>query len=202
MHSMLRRNFMPMALCAAAMAAVPASAQIDSRLWSQQQIVGQNLDTWTYVNLALSAGTGRNYATWTDPNGNAGMKYFTLDLGAQGSGTPGVCYEVGTSQVSGTASSTDTRIFYQSGASSWASASDDRDLAAGIRTSRVRVWMPFYNYSQLRVQGFSGSYNSIDFRVTVVRLKDKTTAAQCEDPGKPFLNYPTSAGWPTPSNVN
>jgi hypothetical protein len=181
----------------AAMAAAPAHAQVDTHLWD---LASNGLENWTYVNLASSAGSGRNFSTWTDPNGHAGVKYFTLDLGNSGNTTP-TCLEVSTGAVTGTISNTDTRIYYQNGASSFTSASDDINGATN-RLSRVRLWVPDGNFPQLRIGGYDASYNSIDFRVIVKKLANKSTSAQCEDIGMAFLVYPNSVGWPTAYRTN
>jgi hypothetical protein len=147
---------------------------------------------WNYINLSSSNSSGENYDTWTDPHGHTGVKYFNYQLlTIDGSGA---CYEVETWPASGTSNNTDTRIYAQSGSSSYQSASDD--IGGGYYTSKVRAWIPGNKYISLRIQGYSSYYNNIDFQLHAGKIVGATNASSCQVANTPFLDL-TSGSYPT-----
>lgn len=154
-------------------------------------------DVWGYVNLSMTNGAGQGYGLWTDPNGHSGMKYLNYNIGST-STTVGVCIELHTSPASGNSGNTDTRIYAQNGATTFRSVSDDQ--APGNYTSLLRYWIranapPGLNF---RVQGYSSSYNNLDFYLSAMKIL-VTSASACQLSGYPFLDgssgdYPAFIG--------
>lgn len=149
-----------------------------------------------YVNFATTNSANLGYDTWNDPNGHSGVKFASFEI-TNSSSSGGDCFEVSTFDVSG--SNVDTRIYAPSGASTWASVSDD--YASGMYWSLARMWVGAGQTLKMRVQGYSSYYNNWDFGVSVAKLHGMTSQT-CPLSNVPFLLFGTGMTYPSFYSTN
>ena len=164
------------------------SAGVIEKYWETS---GPELNiVWMYENFASTNVANKEFDSWTDPAGSVGVKYVSYELINQSAGVP-YCYEVETEQV--TVVNPDTRIWAQTGLTSFRSASDDIGGIGGYR-SRVRIWLSLHQAVMLRIGSYSLPSNNIDFNIRTRKLFSTTDPSACRVVGQPFLQG--TAGWP------
>jgi hypothetical protein len=155
------------------------------------QSIDQTLITRVH-NFSWTASSGRSYLTWTTPLNQTTVKYTDYILNTTAS-NEGACYDVYTRPITSSALVTDTRIWTQTGPSTWQSVSDDVDYQTD-RTSVARIWVGPSSGLTLRISPYDNGLNGIDFTLRTFHWQKGTTLATCQNTTKPFVNV--NGGWP------
>jgi hypothetical protein len=160
---------------------------------------GENLDVFESgfdYNFARYSSTGRNFATWTDPAGRGSNKYLEVYL-RNYSASHNNCYDIST-YTKNNSSTADTRIWAQTGSTTWKSVSDDK--SPGVFTSQARVWLAPGKSVALRVSTYSASSSQMEFRLRAHRFQRNYGQPNCQS--GPFVNMASGSTWPVVINGN